>query len=223
MLRLIHNIWEMATNECRAKGNYGRPFKAGRGVTQGPPLSAKLFNIIIDAVVREWMRLMCETLDDLGGNLTDRIEALFAIFNVDNGCIASRDAEFLQEASDILVETFKRVGLTTYTKKTQAMVCMPGMIRVQLPMDSYKCLREGVAAGEESKRAVVCHVCEKTPQARSLQSHLKSTHDIYQQVVVTNDLLEEHASTRYPLRGRVGGGGAQGADQVPVPRMPWET
>jgi len=42
MLRLIHNFWEMATNVCRAKGNYGRPFKAGRGVTQGGPLSAKL-------------------------------------------------------------------------------------------------------------------------------------------------------------------------------------
>jgi len=64
MLRLIHSFWETATNVCRAKGNYGRPFKAGRGVTQGGPLSAKLFNIIIDAVVREWMRMMRETLND---------------------------------------------------------------------------------------------------------------------------------------------------------------
>ncbi len=39
-------------------------FKAGCGVTQGGPLSAKLFNIIIDAVVREWIKLMRETLDD---------------------------------------------------------------------------------------------------------------------------------------------------------------
>jgi len=103
---------------------------------------------------------------------------------VDDGYIASRDAEFLQEALDVLVETFKCVGLATNTKKTQAMVCTPGMIRVQLPTDSYKHLREGVAAGEESKQAVICHVCEKTLQAQSLQSHLESTHDIYQQVVV---------------------------------------
>ena len=159
MLRLIHNFWEKGNKSvCRAKGNYGRPFKAGRGVTQGPPLSAKLFNIIVDTVVREWMRLMCETLDNLGGNLTNQIEALFAIFNVDDECIASRDAEFLQEAFDILVETFKRVGLATYTKKMQAMVCMPGRIRVQLPMDSFKCLREGVAAGKESNEqsSVMC-------------------------------------------------------------------
>jgi len=148
MLRLIRNFWEMATNVCRAKGNYGQPFKAGRGVTQGGPLSAKLFNIIVDAVVREWMRLMRETLDDSGGYLTDQIEALFAIFYVDDGYIASRDAEFLQEALDILVKTFKCVGLATNTKKTQAMVCTPGKIKVQLPMDSYRRLREGVAAGE---------------------------------------------------------------------------
>ena len=137
-------------------------------MTQGGPLSAKLFNIIVDVVVREWMRLMSETLDDSGGYLTDQIEALFAIFYVDDGYIASRDAEFLQEALDILVETFKRVGLATNTKKTQAMVCTLGKIRVQLPTDSYRRLREGVAAGEEATREVVCHVCEKRLKARSL-------------------------------------------------------
>jgi hypothetical protein len=203
MLRLIRNFWETATNVCRAKGNYGRPFKASRGVTQGGPLSAKLFNIIVDAVIREWMRQMRETLDDSGGYLTDQIEALFAIFYVDDGYIASRDAEFLQEALDILVETFKRVGLATNTKKTQAMVCTLGKIRVQLPTDSYRRLREGVAAGEEATREVMCHVCEKRLQARSLRSHLESSHDIYQQVVVPDHLLEERAGIRYKAE-RVG-------------------
>ena len=94
---------------------------------------------------------MREMLDNLGGDPTNQIEALFAMFYVDDGYNASRDAEFLQEALDILVETFKRVGLTTNTKKTQAMVCTLGKIRVQLPTDSYKRLREGVAAGERSK------------------------------------------------------------------------
>ncbi len=41
---------------CRASGYYGTAFKAGGGVTQGGPLSAKLFNFLIDAVVREWIR-----------------------------------------------------------------------------------------------------------------------------------------------------------------------
>ncbi len=56
MLRLIEAFWEHAVLTCRANGNYGRPFKAGRGVTQGGPLSPKLFSILINAVVREWLR-----------------------------------------------------------------------------------------------------------------------------------------------------------------------
>ena len=52
---LIRHFWDEATNVCRASGNYGAPFKAGHGVTQGGPLLAKLFNVIVDAVVREWL------------------------------------------------------------------------------------------------------------------------------------------------------------------------
>jgi len=148
MLRLIRNFWETAMNVCRAKGNYGRPSKAGHGVTQGGTLSAKLFNILIDAVVREWMRLMRKMLDDSNGQLAVRVKELFAIFYVDDGYIASRDAEFLQEALNILVVTFKCTGLATNTKKMQTMVCMPRKIRVQLPKGSYNRLRKGVAAGE---------------------------------------------------------------------------
>ena len=107
MLRLIRNFWETAMNVCRAKGNYGRPSKAGHGVTQGGTLSAKLFNILIDAVVREWMRLMRKMLDDSNGQLAVRVKELFAIFYVDDGYIALRDAEFLQEALNILVETYR--------------------------------------------------------------------------------------------------------------------
>ncbi len=47
MRRLIRHFWDKATNVCRASGNYGTPFKAGRGVTQGGPLSVKLFNVVV--------------------------------------------------------------------------------------------------------------------------------------------------------------------------------
>jgi hypothetical protein len=33
MRRLIHHIWDEATNVCRASGNYSMPFKMGHGVT----------------------------------------------------------------------------------------------------------------------------------------------------------------------------------------------
>ena len=55
MIRLIQNFWCNAVLVCRASGNYSMPFQAGRGVTQGGPSSAKLFNILVDAVAREWL------------------------------------------------------------------------------------------------------------------------------------------------------------------------
>jgi hypothetical protein len=52
MIWLIRNFWANAMMVCRASINYSTPFKAGQGVTQGGPLSAKLFNVLIDAVAR---------------------------------------------------------------------------------------------------------------------------------------------------------------------------
>ncbi len=216
MLRLIRNFWHSATIVCRAKGNYGCPFKAGHGVTQQGPLLAKLFNIVVNVVVREWMRLMRVTIDDAEGNLAKRIEGLFAVFYVNDGYIASCNAEFLQEALDILVKTFKRIGLTANTKKTQAMICTLGKIQVQLPTDSYKGMRKGVAAGEELPRAMVCHVCNMALKARSLCPHLSSAHDIHQQVVVADALLEERAGVCY----RADPGGRKDPRQCPYPGYP---
>jgi hypothetical protein len=140
MLCLIRNFWDSVMNICQVKGNYGCPFKAGRSVTQGGPLLAKLFNIILNAVVWEWMQLMRAMLDNVECDLAKCMAGLFAVFYVNDGYIASHNAEFLQEALDFLVETFKCLGLATNTKKPQAMICTPGKIRIQLPADSYKCM-----------------------------------------------------------------------------------
>ena len=185
-------------------------------MTQGGPLSAKLFYIFVDAVGREWLRIMRQTLDNSDGKLAARVEALFAIFYVDDGYIASKDAEFLQEALNIPVETIKHVSLVTNMKKMQVMVCTPGKIRVQLLVDSYQRLREGVTTEEEGKRAVVCHMCKDTLQARSLRLHLESAHNIYQQVVVANDLLEVRPSNCYKA-DRVG---QKKPIRCPFPRCP---
>jgi hypothetical protein len=55
MIRLIWNFWHNAVLVCQASGNYGSPFCAGCSMMQGRPLSAKLFNILVDAVAKEWV------------------------------------------------------------------------------------------------------------------------------------------------------------------------
>ena len=60
MLHLQKHFWDTAKLVCRTRGNYGEPFNAERGVTQGGALSSLMFNVCVDAVVREWL---CQTLD----------------------------------------------------------------------------------------------------------------------------------------------------------------
>ena len=55
--RLIKTFWDNGVLVCKAAGWYGLPFKAGRsitcGVTQGGPVSPTIFNLMVDAIIRE--------------------------------------------------------------------------------------------------------------------------------------------------------------------------
>ncbi len=200
MRRLIRNFWDEATNVCRALENYGTPFKAGFGVTQGGPLLMKLFNIMVDAVVREWLHILREEMDMEGEELDKTMEALFAIFYVDNAYIAARDPVFLQLTIDFLVTIFEPIGLKTKIKKTQAMACTPGKIRLQLPSDSYRQMRLGCTpAADWDAHTVTCREYRKDIRASSLRRHLADLHKIYQQQVVAKELLEGREGATYKV------------------------
>ena len=126
MIRLICGYWHDAIMVYRAAGNYGTAFRAGRGMTQGSPLSAKPFNILVDAVVWEWIRQLRADGDHKEEKLAELMATFFAIFYVDNAYLASRDAGFLQHALTLLVNLFERIGLQTNTLKMQTMICTPG-------------------------------------------------------------------------------------------------
>jgi hypothetical protein len=182
MIRLICGYWCDAIMVCQAAGNYGTAFKAGRGVTQGGPLSAKLFNILVDAVVWEWMRQLEEDGDYEEEEVAEYMATFFTIFYVDDAFLTSRDAGFLQHALTLLVDLFERVGLQANMSKTQTLVCTPGRIRTQLPSESNRRMQMGqVTASEWNSCTVKCHQCGKELKASSLDHHLADVHDIYQQ------------------------------------------
>ena len=59
-------------------GNCGEPFSAERGVTQGGPLSSLMFNVCVDAVVREWLCQMLDkdaTRDGIGNPVAEMLVA----------------------------------------------------------------------------------------------------------------------------------------------------
>lgn len=88
ILPLIVGFWHLAVLVCRAASFYGSPFKAYPGVTQGGPLSPRIFNIMVDAIVREWLRqVMGDSVaqDGIGA----AVALLLALFYTDDGMVAS--------------------------------------------------------------------------------------------------------------------------------------
>ena len=109
---------------ARAGGYYREACKGDRGVTQGDPLSPTIFNVVVDAVVRNWATMALEEAEKRGerGNEGRHQDALFY---ADNGMLVLSDPHWLQWAFDALVSLFERVGLWTNVRKTFRMVCRP--------------------------------------------------------------------------------------------------
>jgi hypothetical protein len=204
MIRLICGFWRDAIMVCRAAGNYGTAFKAGRGVTQGGPLSVRLFNIMVNAVVREWIQQLRVDGDYKEREFAEYMATFFAIFYIDDAYLASWVAEFLQYVLTHLVHLFEHIGLQKNTTKTQTMICTPGRIRTQLSMESYCRMQQGqVSVSEWNSCNVECRQCGKVLKASSLGRHLADVHDIYQQAVVAKELLEDRPPVLYRVRAEL--------------------
>jgi hypothetical protein len=145
---------------------------------------------MVDAVVREWLQILREELGLEGEELDEIMDALFAIFYVNNAYIVARDPAFLQRAIDGLVSTFECVGHVTNIGETKAMICTPSKIRLQLLADSYRQMRAGrTSAAKWDTRIITCRECRKEMRAGSLSRHLADLCKIYQGQVVAEELL----------------------------------
>ena len=165
---------------CRASGYYGRRFRARRGVTQGGPLSPTIFNLMVDAVVQEWARILQA---DHGMGLED-VRRLLSCFYADDGLIVARDPAALHVAFDVLTGLFDRVGLWTNTPKTEAMVFLPGKIRTPLTAESYEARMDQEYRAMKTGRRVSCTIYNASRKVGSLRSHLVTQHDVHQCFVV---------------------------------------
>lgn len=194
-MQLIRYFWDHASLACRAQGRYGPIFKAGRGVTQGGPLSPKIFNVMVDAVVRQWLRIVLGDEYTMPEVEIDEVVQLFtALFYADDGYIASSDAETLQRSVDVLTGLFDRVGLKTNVDKTKVMTCIDARIRVRQSVESYTRSRAGyVSEREWSRRRVECEKCGKELNAKSMNRHLEEVHGVFRSRVLDREfVLDEH-------------------------------
>ena len=137
MCALLQHFWDHQQIVVSQAGYYGAPFSAQNGLTQGGIVSPTVFNVVCDAVVREWLFQLAQD-----GNGVDAPDALIRErligFYADDGFLASRDPEWLQRTLTLLVQIFERVGLKTNAAKTKVMNFVPGHIRAQVSTDAYR-------------------------------------------------------------------------------------
>jgi hypothetical protein len=182
---------------CRARGNYGEAFSTERGVTQGGPLSSLMFNVCVDAVVREWLH---QTLDEEAAHdgLGDQVVEILVAFYVNDELIDSRDPDWLQESFDVLIGLFERIGLFTNATKTKAMVCIPGRIREGYTEEEYADYKsQTVTAADKKRRRVNCEICGASLAAGSYRSYLETQHDVFCSMVLQRDIVVDQPAVVY--------------------------
>ena len=162
---------------ARAGAYYWNAFTGARGVTQGDPLSPIIFNVVVDAVVRQWVTMTLDNAEKRGERGEEgRHQA--SLFYADDGMVASSDPRWLQWEFNALVSLFKRVGLQTNVGKTVRMVCRLCQAAVNQSEAAYgrKMTGEGPTYREQQKERVECGECRKDMAAGSLASHRMTQH-----------------------------------------------
>ena len=172
-MRLLQNYWRRLTMAARSGGYYGKAFKGARGVTQGDPLSPKIFNMVVDAVVRHWLEGLQTATEEKGA--TGRERHFSAVFYANNGMVVPLDPEWLQGAFSALVAIFDRVGLRTNVDKTVSMACHPCRAGTgNWTTEGYRrrLMGDGSSFRERQRERVACGECGAELTAGSLLSHI---------------------------------------------------
>ena len=102
------------------------------------------------------------------------------VFYVNNGRIAGRDHEWVQDSLSVTVAMFRRMGLEMNLEKSKTMVFMPGYIWCKWEEHEYKrqAPGEGATCRERNMLRVSCSECAATVAQYYLKQHMTSLHGL---------------------------------------------
>ena len=93
-------------------------------MTQGDPLSPTIFNVVVGAVVRNWVTVVIAVMEERVEHGQEGSHQA-SLFYADDGMVASSDPRWLQGAFNTLVSLFDRLVLRTNALKAVGMVFHP--------------------------------------------------------------------------------------------------
>ena len=91
-LWLLQQFWDQLVMVVRVSGYYTTSFKMLWGVTQGVPVSPKVFNILVDVVVRNWITVLVEKAPGVEG-FNRAVNWMAALFYANYGLLVSNQLE----------------------------------------------------------------------------------------------------------------------------------
>ena len=106
---------------ARVRSYYGDPCQVYHGVTQGDSLSPQIFNVVVDAIILHYSRLVANNKAVPNGfvhALTDKSPFFYA----EDGLVASTNIMWLQWSFNMMIIIFEQIGLCTNVPKTVVMV-----------------------------------------------------------------------------------------------------
>ena len=164
---------------ARAGGYFRRLFKEYQCMTQGDPLYPTIFNMVVYAVIRHWVKVVTPTEAGTGG-LGLTIIDLVAYFYDNNVLVALTQPERLQRDFDVLTNLFDQFGLQKNTGKMVGTVCQTYHELGRMSEDAYKRLttRIGPTFWEHQRRRVEFPDCGSEAAAGLLMMHHQIQHGV---------------------------------------------
>jgi hypothetical protein len=195
LLCLQTMFWNQVQMFCRAGGGLGKPFGASWGITQGGSLSSLMFNVCVNAVIKEWLWRMIDK--EAAHGTFEGVSREIVAFVVDNGLVGSRDPIWLQGTLNALVTLFESIGLRTNPGKMKVMTCIPGKICVAHTEESYHTQQYGPVNPTTKHHWVEWDICGVSLAMGFLHSHMEMQHNTYWSFVLNWELTVEHEAVIY--------------------------
>jgi hypothetical protein len=165
--RIIKKIWDGDTMVTKQSGFFGNPFRATRGVRQGDIMSPIIFNIICDAVIREWEAQL---------NQDNQSVQIRTQFYADDGLLSGEDPLETQRALDIFTNIFAQVGLKMNAVKTKVLSMTGCKAYTSISKEAYdrRVTGKGISNQERRLQKVECELCGATVNRQHLKNHQKT-------------------------------------------------
>jgi len=168
--KYIETVWENQRFVLRQSQFYSKAVEVEKGVTQGDINSPSIFNVIIDSVLRAWMKKI-------------NYDESRSCFYADDGLLENTNPTILQQDLDSILSLFKEINLNANEKKTKYMVVRGAVAPKALKKEMYDNIdrrRRGLPTtlsfAEKKNLDVQCETCGKTMKAVSLERHMRNVH-----------------------------------------------